>query len=209
MNMKMKKAKASNPFYMIFHPFDASYDIRFKNEGVFGISFVILFIWFLASIMERQNTGFIFNHNKLSDLNVFVVFAKVVFPFAMWTCGNWVVSILKNGTGRFRDIWILSAYCSVPHIIAKITGIFLSNFLVLNEPFADYVKLFGLLWSLIILFIGTMIIHEYGFTETIAACIFSVGIMAVILFISVLVGNLYTEFINFIKTIFSEILFRL
>ncbi|HWT73447.1 MAG TPA: YIP1 family protein [Mobilitalea sp.] len=209
MKIAFDKSKASNPFYLMFHPFNASYDIRFKNEGIPVISYLILIIWFFAQVMECQNTGFIFNFNKLSDINVFILFAKVVIPFAMWTCGNWVVSILINGTGRFRDIWILSSYCAVPHIIAMLCRVFLSNVLVMNEPFADYVSLFGMGWSLIILFIGTMVIHEYGFTENITACLFSVGIMAIILFFTVLVGNLYTEFISFIKIIFSEILFRL
>lgn len=209
MKIIINKKHADNPFYTIMHPFDSSYDIRNKKAGRISISIIILMVWFFVSILERQNTGFIFNRNKLSDLNVFVLFAKVVLPFAMWTCGNWVVSILMNGTGRLRDIWVFSAYCAVPYIIGVIGSVLLSNVLVRNEPFADYLMMFGAGWSLIILFIGTMVIHEYGFKENILSCIFSFGVMAIILFLAMLVGNLYTEFINFMKTVINEILFRL
>lgn len=205
----IKVKNATNPFYTIMHPFDSSYDIRFRNKGSISVSVIILIIWFFASVMERQNTGYIFNFNKLSDLNIFILLAKVVLPFAMWTCGNWIVSILMNGTGRFRDIWIYSAYCAVPYILGMIVSIFLSNVLVKNEPFAGYAMLFGAGWSLIILFIGNLVMHEYGFKENIAACLFSIGAMAIILFLAMLVGNLYTEFINFIRIVVNEILFRL
>lgn len=200
---------ANNPFYVIFHPFDASYDIRRKEKGSYHIAAALLLIWFFISIMERQNTGYIFNYNKLSELNVLIQFAKVILPFSMWVCGNWIVSILMNGTGRFRDIFIYSAYCALPYMIGCILSIFLSNLLAMNEPFASYVSVFGTAWSLIILFIGMMVIHEYRFKEAIAACLFSVFVMAILLFLMMLVGNLFTEFSGFIQTIYKEILFRL
>jgi len=205
----IREKNATNPFYTIMHPFDSSYDIRFKNRGSISASVIILVIWFFASVMQRQNTGFVFNSNKLSDLNIFILMAKVVLPFCMWTCANWIISILMNGTGRLRDIWIYSAYCAVPYIAAMMISTLFSNVLVMNEPFANYVMLFGTGWSLIILFIGTMVMHEYGFKENIAACLLSIGAMAIILFLTMLVGNLYTEFVNFIKIIMNEILFRL
>ncbi|HHX61308.1 MAG TPA: YIP1 family protein [Epulopiscium sp.] len=209
MKNKISKKSASNPFYMVFHPFDSSYDIRFKNEGIYSYTIIILLLWFLSAIMVRQNTGFIFNRNKLSDLNVFILFAKVVIPFIMWVVGNWVVSILINGTGRFKDIWIVSAYAAIPYIISTLGSVILSNMLVMNEPFAEYLLLFGTAWSLIILFVGMMVIHEYKFTENITACLFSIAVMAIILFFLVLIGNLYQEFMNFIRSIYTEILFRL
>ena len=117
--MKEKKT-ATNPFYTIMHPFDCSYDIRFKEKGNTGITIVILLFFFLTSIFQRQNTGYIFNDNKLSDLNVFLQFISVALPFVLFVISNWVVAILMNGTGRFRDIWIYTAYCCIPFILGNI-----------------------------------------------------------------------------------------
>ena len=106
-----EKKTATNPFYTIMHPFNGSYDIRFKGKGNIWFTIIILAVFFLASIFQRQNTGYIFNYNKLSDLNVFLQFISVVLPFVLFVISNWVVGILMNGTGRFRDIWIYGAYC--------------------------------------------------------------------------------------------------
>lgn len=206
--MKDKKS-ADNPFYTVMHPFDCSYDVRFKGKGNVGVSIVILAVCFLASIFQRQNTGYIFNQNKLSDLNVFMQFLGIALPFVMFVTANWVVSILMNGTGRFRDIWIYTAYCCVPYVIGNIASTLLSNLLVREEPFAEYVRFFGIAWSLVVLFIGLMVMHEYGFTQTIFSCLCTVFIMFILVFLIILLGNLATDLYEFIVTIMKEILFRM
>ena len=150
--MKEKKT-ATNPFYTILHPFNCSYDIRFKGKGNVWFTIIILTVFFLTSIFQRQNTGYIFNYNKLSDLNVFLQFIGVMLPFVLFVISNWVVGILMNGTGRFRDIWIYGAYCCIPFIMGNILSVLLSNVLVREEPFGGYVQVFGAAWSLGVLFV--------------------------------------------------------
>ncbi|MCI9219191.1 MAG: YIP1 family protein [Lachnospiraceae bacterium] len=206
--MKEKKT-ATNPFYTIMHPFDCSYDIRFKEKGNTGITIVILLFFFLTSIFQRQNTGYIFNDNKLSDLNVFLQFISVALPFVLFVISNWVVAILMNGTGRFRDIWIYTAYCCIPFILGNIVSVLLSNVLVREEPFGGYVQVFGAAWSLVILFIGLMIMHEYGFTQNLFSCVCTIFVMFILLFLIMLVGNLATDLYGFVMTVVKEITFRM
>lgn len=206
--MKDKKS-ATNPFYTVMHPFDCSYDIRFKAKGNVWISLVILAICFLTSIFQRQNTGYIFNSNKLSDLNVFLQLLGVALPFGLFVIANWVVSILMNGTGRFRDIWIYTAYCCLPYIIGNIVAVLLSNVLVMEEPFADYVRIFGVAWSVVVLFIGLMVMHEYGFMKNVFSCFCTLFIMFLLVFLIMLIGNLASDLYGFVVTIGKEILFRI
>ena len=109
----------TNPFVTIMHPFDASYDIRFKNKGSWSISCVILALMFFASVFSRQNTSYIFNYNKLSDFNVLLQMLGVALPFGLFVISNWIVGILLSGTGRFRDIFIYTSYCMVPFVIGR------------------------------------------------------------------------------------------
>lgn len=205
--MKNKKT-ATNPFYTIMYPFDASYDIRYKEKGNLYFSLIILLVFFLVSVFERQSTGYIFNNNKLSDLNAPLKFVGVVLPFVLFVIANWVVSILFNGTGRFRDIWIYSAYCCVPYIIGDFVSVLLSNVLVMEEPFGEYVQIFGAAWSLIILFIGLMVMHEYNFTKNLFGCICTIFIMFILFFLIMLLGSLASDLYGFIVTIAKEIMFR-
>ena len=62
--MKLSK-DATNPFYTILHPFDCSWDIRFKQKGSYVFAGMILAVMFLTSIFQRQSTGYIFNYNNL------------------------------------------------------------------------------------------------------------------------------------------------
>lgn len=199
---------ATNPFYTIMHPFDCSYDIRFKEKGNLWFTIVILVLLFLTSIFQRQNTGYIFNNNKLSDLNTVLQFVGVALPFVLFVISNWVVSILMNGTARFRDIWIYTAYCCIPYMLGNIGSVLLSNVLVKEEPFGEYVSILGVAWSLVILFIGLMVMHEYGFTKNIFSCFCTICIMLVLLFLIMLVGSLATDLYGFVVTIFREIMFR-
>lgn len=206
-NMPEKKS-ATNPFYTVMHPFDASYDIRFKGKGNTWISIIILAVLFLTTIFQRQNTGYIFNYNKLSDLNVFMQFATAILPFLLFVIGNWIVAILLNGTGRMRDIWIYTAYCLVPFILGNIVGVLLSNILAMEEPFASYVQVFGAGWSLVALFIGLMVMHEYNFVKSVFSCACTVFAMFILLFAIMLVGSLASDFYGFLATIIREVLLR-
>lgn len=202
------KKSATNPFYTILHPFDCAYDIRFKEKGNLWFTVLILALLFLTSVFQRQNTGYIFNDNKLSDLNTVLQLVGVLLPFLLFVISNWVVSILMNGTGRFRDIWIYTAYCCIPYMLGNIGAVLLSNVLVKEEPFGSYVSMFGAGWSLVILFIGLMVMHEYGFTKNVFSIFCTVCIMLVLLFLIMLVGSLATDLYGFVVTIFREITFR-
>lgn len=191
------------------HPFDCSYDIRFKGKGNTIFTIIILAVLFLTSIYQRQKTGYIFNNNKLSELNVILQFVSVMLPFVLFVVSNWIVAILMNGTGRFRDIWIYGAYCCVPFILGNIVSVWLSNILVREEPFGGYVQIVGVAWSLVILFIGLMIMHEYGFTQNVFSCICTVFIMFILLFLIMLVGNLASDLYSFVMTIAKELIFRM
>ena len=203
--MKEKKS-ATNPFYTIMHPFNCSYDIRFKEKGNTVFTIIILTVFFLTSIYQRQNTGYIFNNN---ELNVFLQFISVVLPFVLFVISNWIVAILMNGTGRFRDIWIYGAYCCVPFILGNIVSVWLSNILVREEPFGGYVQVAGAAWSLVILFIGLMIMHEYGFTQNVFSCICTIFVMFILLFLIMLVGNLASDLYGFVMTVAKELIFRM
>lgn len=206
--MRLNK-DATNPFYTIFHPFDCSWDIRFKQKGSYVFACVILVVMFLTSIFQRQSTGYIFNKNNINELNVFVQLAGVALPYGLFVIANWVISILMNGTGRFRDIAIYTAYCCVPYIIGIIGSVLMSNVLTREEPFAEYLLVFGAAWSVVILFIGLMVMHQYGFVENVFSFFCTIFVMFILLFLIMLVGSLASDLYTFVGTIVKEVGFRI
>ena len=205
----MDNRNYNNPFVTILHPFDSSYDIRFKNRGSVGISCVILALLFFASVFSRQNTGYIFNRNKLSDFNVLLQFLGVALPFGLFVVANWVMGILLEGSARFRDIFIYTSYSLVPYVIGTFGGAVMSNGLTMEEPFADYLIIAGAAWSIVNVFIGLMVMHEYGFVKNCFSCACTLATMLIMVFLIMLGGSLASDFIGFVTTIAREILFRL
>ena len=96
----MDNRNYTNPFVTIMHPFDGSYDIRFKNRGSVSISCVILVCMFFASVFSRQNTSYIFNRNKLSDFNVMMQLLGVALPVGLFMISNWIMGILLDGSAE-------------------------------------------------------------------------------------------------------------
>ena len=205
----MDNRNYTNPFVTIFHPFDGAYDIRFKNRGSWLISCVILVLLFFASVFSRQNTSYIFNYNKLSDFNVLLQLLGVALPFGLFVISNWIMGILLDGTARFRDIFIYTCYCLVPFTIATFAGAVVSNGLTMEEPFANYLIIAGATWSIVIEFIGLMVMHEYGFVKNCFSCACTLATMLILVFLIMLGGSLASDFVGFVTTITREILFRM
>ena len=97
----------------------------------------------------------------------------------------------------------------MPYILGTIISTLFSNILVQGEPFAQYVQVFGAAWSLVILFIGLMVMHEYGFSKNIFSCFCTICIMMVLMFLIMLVGSLASDLYGFVATIVREITFRI
>ena len=204
----MDNRNYTNPFVTIMHPFDGSYDIRFKNRGSVSISCVILVCMFFASVFSRQNTSYIFNRNKLSDFNVMMQLLGVALPVGLFMISNWIMGILLDGSARFRDIFIYTSYSLVPYVIGIFAGAVVSNGLTMEEPFADYIIIAGTAWSAVSLFIGLMIMHEYGFVKNCFSTACTLATMLILVFLIMLGGSLASDFIGFVTTITRELLFR-
>lgn len=196
-------------FHVIFHPFDGFWDLKFEKKGSIyaAISFVILTIATLT--IEKQNTGFLFNQNRLSELNVIVDIITVLLLYVLWCVANWCTTSLMDGKGRMIDILIAVGYSTFPIILIRLPLVLFSHMITSNEGSFYYV--FGTisyLWFIFLLFIGTMITHQYSVSKTIVTCIITVVGMGIIMFIGLLFFNVIQEMITFVTTIYKELRFR-
>lgn len=196
-------------FHVIFHPFDGFWDLKFEKRGSLkaAITFIILTIATLT--IEKQNTGFLYNENRLSELNVVVDIITVILLYVLWCVANWCTTSLMDGKGRMIDILIAVGYATFPITLIRLPLVAFSHMITANEGSFYYV--FGTisyLWFLFLLFTGTMITHQYSVSKTIVTCIITVVGMGIIMFIGLLFFNVIQEMITFVLTIYKEIRFR-
>jgi hypothetical protein len=157
----------------------------------------------------RQYTGFVFNKNDLWQLNVITEALGVVVPFILWCAVNWALTTLMEGKGTFREIVIATAYSLVPLILVIVPLTLVSHVLVLEEAAFYYLILvLSMVWAGLMLFIGTIITHEYSFAKTVGTSVLVVGGIGVSLFIMLLFSTVINHVIIFAIDIYYEAVLR-
>jgi tetratricopeptide (TPR) repeat protein len=197
-------------FRCLLHPFDGFHAVKDEGKGSVIAAFAIVFVWFLAGVMERQNTGFTFNYNQLSDLNVFLILMKTVGLYALWVTCNWAVATWMDGEGKAKEIAIVSAYSITPYVTGILLATLVSNILLKEEGmFLQYITVVSMLWSSVIMFIGMLVVHDYGFVRTLKSLALTLAAMGIVVFLAVLFYTLFQQLYVFLYTVFNELLFRL
>lgn len=194
---------------VLFHGTDEYAELKYQRRFSGKASLVILAALFISAIVQRQLTGFIFNHNKLEDLNVLTLFASTVLLFALVVIGNWSVTTLLDGKGKISEIWVSLSYALIPFIITTLVGTALSNTLIAEEGvFLTIVEAIGLLWSLYLVISAMMSVHQYSFGKAIICLLLTAAAVAFMLFLMVLAFGLVQQLSAFVSTIYNELMYR-
>ena len=196
--------------YVIFHPFDGFWDLKHEKRGNMPAAICILSLVTLTYVFMRQYTGFIFNPRDLSKLNILQEVLSVVIPFVLWAGVNWALTTLMDGKGKFRDIVITTSFALIPIILINIPMTIISNFITLSEgPFYYFFVSLAVVWALSLVFLGTMVVHDYGMAKNLGAVTLTVVGMGTVLFISLLFFSVVNLMAGFITSVYLELVLRL
>ncbi len=195
-------------FHVIFHPFDGFWDLKRERRGSLAAALTFVIIVIMLTTFEKQTTGFLFNTVRLKDVNVVVDILTVTMLYVLWCVANWCLTSLMDGEGTMKDIFISMGYALLPMILIRLPMIALSKGLTTEEGTFYYVfNALSYIWTGILIFLGTMITHQYSFKKTVLTCICTVVGMGIIMFIGLLFFNVIQQMITFFTTIYKEIRF--
>lgn len=196
--------------YVIVRPFDGFYRLKHERRGNAAAASVILVLVIFTFIAVRQYTGFIFNPRKIEDLNVIIEALSVLVPFGLWTVVNWAFTTLMDGKGTMKDVYIASAYALVPIVVIYVPLTLVSNVLIQEEGALYYLFLtLGLVWTVWLLFVGTMVTHDYTVSKTVLSTACILAGMGFVLFVFMLSYEIVGSAIGFVTGLYNEITFRL
>jgi len=196
--------------YLIFHPFDGFWDLKHEKKGNLKTALLIVAMVSVTYILRRQLTGFILNEVKLRELNIIVEILSVALPFFLWCVANWCLTTLMDGEGSFSDIVITSAFALVPLVLINVPLIVFSNVITLEEAaFYRFFDILAIVWSGVLLILGTSVVHQYSLTKTFLTCICILIGMGLIIFIALLFFSLLQQVFSFFYTIYKEVALRL
>lgn len=196
-------------FHVMTHPFDGFWDLKREHRGTLAgaLTFVVLTV--LMLVIQKQNTAFLFNMNRLEQIDVLVDIITVGLLFVLWCVSNWCLTSLMDGEGKMRDIAIFTGYSLLPLLLIQFPLIGLSHVITTEEGTFYYVfTVISYIWTAALLLFGMMVTHQYSMKKTILTTILTLVGMAIITFIGLLFFSVLQQIVTFIVTVYKEIRYR-
>ena len=199
-------------FYILFHPFDGFFDLKNdpKRRSV-SAGVVWLVIYALVALVRFQSLGYLFaNRGAQLDLNVPVYLLTSLLPFILWAVSNWCFSSLMDGDGKLSDVFMVTAFATLPMTICNLIQIPLSHFLSAAEAsIFSFIGSLGMVWAYLYIFLAMIIVHQYSVSKGLGTAILTIVGMAVIAFVAILIFFLLQQVTRFGIEIWTEVVFRL
>jgi len=199
-------------FYILVHPFDGFFDLkndprrRSVSAGV-----VWLVIYAFVALLRFQSMGYLFaDRTAQLELNIPIYLMTAVLPYVLWAVSNWCFSSLMDGDGKLSDVFMVTAYATIPMTICNLIQIPLSHFLSTSEAsIFTFIGTLGVVWSYAYIFLAMIIVHQYSVGKGLGTAVLTILGMAVIAFVAILVFFLVQQVSSFFIEMGTEIIFRL
>lgn len=195
--------------YVILHPFDGFWDLGHEKRGSLAAANTIVILTLLTHLWDMRFASFMFNHTRWERVNILMTVLGILVPLMIWVVANWSLTTLMDGKGKFKDIYIATAYAFTPYVIIGLPMILVSNIVTFEEGvFYTYFNVFALIWCVFLILAGMMMVHDYSFAKGILSSLLSLLGMAIIIFILLLFFSLISDAIAYFVSLFKEISFR-
>lgn len=197
--------------HVIFHPFDGFSDIKREGRGGALGATVIFIAAMLSLLLNTLALGYLFKAQATTGFGDIVnALGNVLVPLILFMLSNWCLTSLMDGKGSMKEIYTTICYSLTPMVLLLNLATVLSHCLILEESaFVTCIVYVAYIWSIMLIFFGTMTIHDYGLGKNIIVTALSVVGIAVMLFLILLFVSVLGKITTFISNIYTEISFRL
>lgn len=203
------KEKWSYFGYTLTHPMDGFYWIRHKEYGSVPIAVLMVILFSISFSLNRLYASFVVNQTDPRSVNSLTELAGVLVLFLLVCVGNWSITCLMDGEGRFKDIIIAVGYGITPATAGYVIATFLSKVIADNEQaFYGLVIAIGIAYAVILVLMGIMQVHNYTLGKTLITLFLTFVAVLIIIFLALLLFNLVNQVITFFKSIYLELIFR-
>ena len=194
------KEKWKHLLYTVTHPSDGYYWIRHREKGSVGIAVLLVLIFGLSFVVSMIN---------VRSVNLLPEIGGVLLLYVLLCVGNWSITCLMDGEGRFKDIMIAIGYAMLPMIVTYTLATIVSQFLADNEQaFYGIIMTIGVAYTLIMALTGIMQVHNYTLGKTLLTLLLTLVAVFIIIFLVMLVANFIGQVVAFFQSIYTELIFR-
>ena len=207
---RLSKARGFSGVLLAFssarHPVDTYYEIRKGRAGSLPGATLLYAAFFAVFILYQTSKGFIYQFVRVQDVDVSGLSAGFFVLLSMFILCNWLVSSINDGDGTLRQIYLIPAYALLPLLGAMLLNLALSYGVTYSESFIlGLVEGVGMLWSLILLFLGLMTVHDYTFKETLRSIALTLVFMIIAAIVALVFIIMAERLWQFLTTLFQEV----
>jgi len=194
---------------VLSHPADSFYAVRHYERGSIFMALICVALFSFCFTINRIFASFIVNNTNPRTVDGLMELSGVFLLYLLFCIGNWSVTCLMNGEGRFKDIIVVTGYSLLPLIMLYIPATVLSRVLVSGEEAFYYIITgFSVIWTVVLILMGVMIIHNYTLVKTIITLLLTFIAMLLIIFIILLLYDLLNQVYSFLYSVYTELSFR-
>lgn len=201
--------KLSTMFQCVVHPFEGAKQVRYYDKGSTKLASLMLVLYFITTVCMEIYSGFMYVMLDKSSYSAMFSLIRTFGIVLLWTVVNWGLTTLFQGKGNMKQVYIVTCYALIPQIIYNVLITLLTNVLTPEEALvieAIYVVCMAL--TAIMLCVGTMTVHEFGFFKFIVMTVVIIFGMLICVFVIMMVFVLIQQLFTFIGTIYKEISYR-
>ena len=197
------------PFRLFFHPIDTFNDLKYEGKASMIIANIMAALFFVVKLLQQTTTSYLFMPSGGENVSIWTILAVSIGLLIVFTMCNWATSTLVDGEGSMGDIWIAITYSLLPSILFTALNIVLSYFFTETEAtFYNFFSAFGTMWTIVLVFLGLMVMHQYTVTKTFFSVLATIVIILCLVFLLLLFMSIYQQIYSFIINIIREIIIR-
>lgn len=198
------------PLYILTHPIKGFEQLKYDKKGKAYVAIIYVILLVFATILSQTSSGFFINPFPEEQVNLLKTASLIIFPILIAAIGNWSVTSLMDGKGRVTEILMVICYGLIPFVWFSFPLTIVSNFLILEEiTFFNAFLTLSIVLSAYKIFMGLLVIHEFGLLKTLFTIIFTIVAIAIIIFIGLLILTLFQQVFSFVSSVYKEFLLRI
>lgn len=197
------------PLYIMSHPIQGFNEFKTDKKGKMHVAIFIILMYVAMEILAYKYEGPVINNNNPQKFNSIRILAYGIGPTILLTVANWSVTTLMDGKGKMKEIFMMICYSYFPVVLFGFINVLLSNFIIKDEvQFLTVITIISWVLTGYMVFMGLIVIHEYGVFKTIGAILLTILAACVIMFVCLLLFDLIEQMYGFVYSLYDEIAAR-
>lgn len=201
----IKNNKIRIMFSAVIHPFQAFSDIKYKKAGSLYIAVVLTLLFFFSNVIKVTLSDFRYTTFDANTYNVLFQLVQTVGLIVLWSLSNWAVCILSGGIGKISEVYLVTAYSTLPISVINLIITPITHFLsVSGSTLISGLNMVGIILTGIMVCVALMQIHDFTFPRMFVTALLTIVFMILVVFVIFMVGVLLSQTYSFVADIIVE-----